>query len=285
MEKKNSLSNFASQYLSKDQLLSGFPKSYVVLVCLLLFNQRGILSGFFYIPWGTIQSISVLAIVILPAFKAFPKRDFYLGLAMFGYGLNSLRILLRISFNVYMIGTIVINVCTALVFFAAGAGLIWEKRRALTNRILVVAEGLFVFFFAMGIVASMGDASDDFQEFGLTFSALFMPALVLISAGLMYKDYTCAQFPMTLVNQRTALIAMLVFLVIGATPLRSLLGRISYSSPSYSSRPSYSYSSSGSSTGAGGYDMPHSGESFSDYVKRVDPGLYSDMESRYNGLE
>lgn len=268
---KNRLSN---------QLLPSFPKSYVALACLLLLNQGGILSGLFYIPWGTIRNISVLAIVILPALKAFPKRNLCLGLAMIGYGLNSLRTLLTIPYTLYMTYTIVINLCIVLVFFASGAGLIWTKRRPLTNRIVVVAEGLFAFFFVMGIVASMGDARDDFQDFGLNVSALFMPCLILVCAGLMYKDYTFPQFPTNLVNQRTALIVMLVFLVIGATPLRSLLGR-----SSYSPRPSYSYSNSGSSVGAGGYDMPHSGESFSDYVKRVDPGLYSDMESIYDNLK
>lgn len=34
--------------------------------------------------------------------------------------------------------------------------------------------------------------------------------------------------------------------------------------------------------GAGGYEMPNSGDkSFSDYVKRVDPGLWSSMESNW----
>ena len=37
-----------------------------------------------------------------------------------------------------------------------------------------------------------------------------------------------------------------------------------------------------SGTGAGGYDMPKSGESFSDYVKRVDPDLYDSMTDIYN---
>ena len=73
---------------------------------------------------------------------------------------------------------------------------------------------------------------------------------------------------------------MAVFLVIGATPLRSML-----SGGGYSRRPSYSYSSSGSSVGKGGYDMPRSGESFSDYVKRVDPGLYGDMKDIYDNLK
>lgn len=45
-------------------------------------------------------------------------------------------------------------------------------------------------------------------------------------------------------------------------------------------------SSSSSKKGAGGYDMPNSGDkSFSDYVKRVDPDLYNSMESRYNSLK
>ena len=56
------------------------------------------------------------------------------------------------------------------------------------------------------------------------------------------------------------------------------------SSKSYSSGSSKSYgsSSSSSSTTRNGYDMPKSGENFSDYVKRVDPDLYSSMENRYN---
>ena len=33
------------------------------------------------------------------------------------------------------------------------------------------------------------------------------------------------------------------------------------------------------------YDMPKEGESFSDYVQRVDPDLYSDMEDILNSLE
>ncbi len=268
---KNSLSN---------RLLRGFPKSYVALACLRLLNQGGILSGLFYLPWGTIRTISVLAIVILPALKAFPKRNLYLGLAMIGYGLNSLRTLLTIPYTLYMTSTIVTNLCIVLVFFAAGAGLIWAKHRPLANRIVVVAEGLFAFFFAMGIVASMGDARDDFQDLGLTVSALFMPGLILACAGLMYKDYTFPKFPTNLMAQRTALIVMAVFLVIGATPLRSML-----SGGGYSRRPSYSYSSSGGSVGKGGYDMPRSGESFSDYVKRVDPGLYGDMKDIYDNLK
>lgn len=49
----------------------------------------------------------------------------------------------------------------------------------------------------------------------------------------------------------------------------------SYNSSSYSSSKSSSYD----------YDDPKAGESFSDYVKRVDPGLYSDLEDIYNSLE
>ena len=44
-------------------------------------------------------------------------------------------------------------------------------------------------------------------------------------------------------------------------------------------------SGSSSSTGAGGYEMPNeSDESFSDYVKRVDPDLYKDLEDIYGSL-
>lgn len=49
---------------------------------------------------------------------------------------------------------------------------------------------------------------------------------------------------------------------------------------------SYSNKSSGSSTnssGANGYDMPNEeDESFSDYIKRVDPELYDDLQDAYN---
>jgi len=38
-------------------------------------------------------------------------------------------------------------------------------------------------------------------------------------------------------------------------------------------------------SGAGGYDMPNeSDETFSDYVKRVDPELYNEMFNNYNDL-
>ena len=33
-----------------------------------------------------------------------------------------------------------------------------------------------------------------------------------------------------------------------------------------------------------GYDMPNPGESFSDYVQRVDPDLYDSITDRYNSL-
>ena len=36
--------------------------------------------------------------------------------------------------------------------------------------------------------------------------------------------------------------------------------------------------------GASGYDMPNEGESFSDYVERVDPDLYDSITDRYNTL-
>ena len=37
-------------------------------------------------------------------------------------------------------------------------------------------------------------------------------------------------------------------------------------------------------TGSGGYDMPKEGESFSDYVQRVDPDLYDSITDRYESL-
>ena len=52
-------------------------------------------------------------------------------------------------------------------------------------------------------------------------------------------------------------------------------------SRSYSSGSSHSGSASGG-TGSGGYDMPGKDESFSDYVKRVDPDLYESMQDIYN---
>ena len=64
----------------------------------------------------------------------------------------------------------------------------------------------------------------------------------------------------------------------------SYSGGSSSGKSSYSSGSSYSggSSSSSSGTGAGGYDMPKSGERFSDYVKRVDPDLYDSMTDIYN---
>lgn len=59
----------------------------------------------------------------------------------------------------------------------------------------------------------------------------------------------------------------------------------SYGDSSYSSYGDNSYSSYGdSSYGSSSfdYDDPDPGESFSDYVKRVDPDLYSDMLDIYN---
>lgn len=59
-------------------------------------------------------------------------------------------------------------------------------------------------------------------------------------------------------------------------------GSSSYSSGK-SSYSSGSSSSSSGTTGAGGYDMPNENDkSFSDYVKRVAPDLYSEMEATYN---
>lgn len=285
-EKKenNQTADAVSRILGQDRFLSDFPKSYLMLACALLFNNRlSMLTGLFSIPWGTIRNISILALLILPAMKAFPKRNLYLGLAMIGYGLGSLRTLTAISFNVYMIGNICILACTAIVFFGAGLGLLSEKHRKLGKNILIAGEGLFVSIFALSLMAPLGSASDEFREFGLTLSFMLMPGLVLIAAGLVYGDYVGTLPTTNLVNRRTALIALAVALALGLTPIRNLVA-----GGGYYSRPSYSYSNyskSGSSVGAGGYDMPRSGESFSDYVKRVDPGLYRDMEDRYNNLK
>lgn len=76
---------------------------------------------------------------------------------------------------------------------------------------------------------------------------------------------------------------------------------LDYQNPllSYYSPPSSSYSGSGSSgsnkssssgsssnKGAGGYDMPNENdETFSDYVKRVDPDLYDSMKDIYDSLK
>lgn len=59
----------------------------------------------------------------------------------------------------------------------------------------------------------------------------------------------------------------------------------SSSDSSYKSKSSSesSYNSNSSTKGAGGYDMPNENdESFSDYVKRVDPDLYDSMNDNYN---
>lgn len=56
----------------------------------------------------------------------------------------------------------------------------------------------------------------------------------------------------------------------------------SHSSSSSNSGSSKSYSSGKvTGPGAGGYDMPKEGESFSEYVERVDPDLY---DSLFDGL-
>jgi len=57
----------------------------------------------------------------------------------------------------------------------------------------------------------------------------------------------------------------------------------SSSGGSSSSKYSNKYSNDSSSQkGEGGYDMPKEGESFSDYMKRVDPDLYDSITDRYN---
>ena len=48
---------------------------------------------------------------------------------------------------------------------------------------------------------------------------------------------------------------------------------------SCSSRSSYGNSNQG------GYGDPYPGESFSDYMKRVDPGLYQDIKDRYDSIQ
>ena len=59
----------------------------------------------------------------------------------------------------------------------------------------------------------------------------------------------------------------------------------SYGSGSYGSSGSTGSSNKVTGAGAGGYDLPNeSDESFSDYVKRVDPDLYNDMTERYDSL-
>ena len=47
----------------------------------------------------------------------------------------------------------------------------------------------------------------------------------------------------------------------------------------------YNKNNNNSNKGAGGYDMPNPGESFSDYVQRVDPDLYDSITDRYNSLK
>ena len=55
---------------------------------------------------------------------------------------------------------------------------------------------------------------------------------------------------------------------------------------SSSSSSSYKSSSDSSNIGEGGYEMPNSSDkSFSDYVKRVDPELYQDMQDRWDSLD
>lgn len=54
-----------------------------------------------------------------------------------------------------------------------------------------------------------------------------------------------------------------------------------YDGDSYSGS---SYKSNG--TGEGGYEMPNEGDkSFADYVKRVDPDLYDNMNDAYDSLK
>lgn len=59
----------------------------------------------------------------------------------------------------------------------------------------------------------------------------------------------------------------------------------SKSSTSSSSKSSSSGNSTSGTTGAGGYEMPNENDkSFSDYVKRVAPDLYDEMNDTYDGL-
>ncbi len=52
----------------------------------------------------------------------------------------------------------------------------------------------------------------------------------------------------------------------------------------YTGGSSYTGGSKNNNKGSGGYDMPKEGESFSDYVQRVDPDLYDSITDRYNSL-
>jgi len=71
------------------------------------------------------------------------------------------------------------------------------------------------------------------------------------------------------------IVAMIVMMVI----MSILLAGCSGSSYSYSGG---TYSGGSSSSKRNGYDMPKQGENFSDYVKRVDPDLYKDMQKQYD---
>lgn len=109
----NQTPDYAEKYPILERLLEGFPESYVLLVCVLLFRyQSGLLSGLLKLPWGTLRSVSILAILLLPAFKRFPKQNLYLGLGMLGYALNSLRIVLQIPFDARC-GRIFLRLCKA----------------------------------------------------------------------------------------------------------------------------------------------------------------------------
>ena len=63
---------------------------------------------------------------------------------------------------------------------------------------------------------------------------------------------------------------------------KSITGSSSSNKSGSSSGKSSSDSSGSSGSTRNGYDMPKEGESFSDYVKRVDPDLYSDIQTKYN---
>ncbi len=84
-------------------------------------------------------------------------------------------------------------------------------------------------------------------------------------------------------NSKGMVIGVVVVIVLFAIMIGACSGSSS-SSRSYSGGSSYS-GSSGSSNKRNGYDMPNEGESFSDYVKRVDPGLYQDMTDIYNSAK
>lgn len=81
----------------------------------------------------------------------------------------------------------------------------------------------------------------------------------------------------------------IISLLIALTVLLSLFGcgtSSTHSNNSNSTTGKSNYSSNSySDYDSGGYDMPVQGESFSDYVKRVDPDLYNDMRTNWDNLD